>query len=66
MSLSTTFLNAGTILGIIIGKLVLDLYANNFQLLMTIFGAAGVASALIALLLARDPTKTQLPSQSIA
>jgi DHA1 family inner membrane transport protein len=66
VSVNSTFGSIGGVLGLVLGGLVLNLYANNFQLLMTVFGAAGVASALIVFLLARDPTKTQLPSQSIA
>lgn len=66
MSVNQTFLFFGSILGLTIGGLVLNLYANNFQLLMTIFGASGVAVASVVLLLARDPTKTQPPSQSTA
>jgi hypothetical protein len=40
-----------------IGGLVLNLYANNFRLLMTIFGASGIALAPIVLLLTKDPTR---------
>jgi DHA1 family inner membrane transport protein len=62
MSMNALFGGIGSVLGFIIGGLVLNLYANNFQLLMTIFGAGGVATASVVLLLARDPTKTQPPS----
>jgi len=61
MSLSTSFQNAGLIVGLTISGLVLNLYANNFQILYAIFGAAGVASAAVVFLFARDPCKNQLP-----
>ncbi len=59
MSMHTTFDYVGTVLGMTIGTFVLNLYANNFQLLMTIFGASGMASAPLLQLLARDPGKNQ-------
>jgi hypothetical protein len=52
-------LKNGVILGLTFGGLVLNLYANNFQMLMTIFGAAGIALAPLVFLLTRDPTKAQ-------
>jgi predicted MFS family arabinose efflux permease len=55
MSINSTFQNTGTILGLIIGGLVLNIYHNDFQLLMTIFGTLGIASAPIIFLLAKDP-----------
>lgn len=66
MSVHETFHYIGAILGITIGGLVLNLYANNFYLLMTILGSAGLASGVILLLFATDPCKTQLPNQSTA
>ena len=57
MSVNGTFQAAGQILGVIIGGLVLNIYSNNFHLLMTIFGSASIAAAAIILLLARDPNK---------
>ena len=64
MSLHTTFDYVGTVLGIAIGSLVLNLYANNFQLLMSIFGVSGMASAPLLLLFARDPSKSQSPVET--
>ncbi|MGA2385739.1 MAG: MFS transporter [Candidatus Bathyarchaeia archaeon] len=58
MSINLTFQNAGLILGLIIGGLVLNLDHNNFQLLMTIFGALGATAGAIVLLLAKDTCKT--------
>ncbi len=55
MSINSIFQNTGTILGLIIGGLVLNIYYNDFQLLMTIFGTLGIASAPIIFLLAKDP-----------
>jgi DHA1 family purine base/nucleoside efflux pump-like MFS transporter len=63
MSVSSTFGHIGGIMGVAVGGLVLNLYANNFQILMPIFGASSVACAAILLLLARDPCKTAPPSQ---
>jgi len=57
MSINSTFQNTGSILGLIIGALVLNIYHNDFLLLMTIFGTLGIASAPIILFLARDPSK---------
>jgi predicted MFS family arabinose efflux permease len=64
MSVHQTFGSIGSVLGLTIGSLVLNLYTNNFQLLMTIFGISGVAAALIILLFAKDPSKTQLTNQN--
>jgi len=58
MSVNTAISSIGWIVAIIIGGLVLNLYLNNFHLLMTILGAGGVASGLI-FLLAKDPCKTR-------
>lgn len=66
MSISMTFGGFGGVLSFIIGGLVLNLYANSFQLLMIIFGASGVASGLVVLLFAKDPSKTRLPTQDTA
>jgi predicted MFS family arabinose efflux permease len=59
MSLNTSFQNIGSIVGLIISGLVLNFYANNFQVLYTIFGICGVASAATILLSAKDPCKNQ-------
>jgi DHA1 family putative efflux transporter-like MFS transporter len=61
MSLNTSFQNIGIIVGLTVSGLVLNLYANNFQILFTIFGTAGVASAAVVFLFAKDPCKNQLP-----
>lgn len=58
MSVNETFQALGIILGTIIGGSVLNVLqpqASNFQLLMTILGAGGIASGVIILLLAKDP-----------
>jgi predicted MFS family arabinose efflux permease len=62
MSTNSTFRAAGAILGIAIGGIVLNLYENNFQLLMTVFGASGIALAAVIFLFAKDPSKTQTAS----
>jgi len=55
MSVNSTFQHAGQILGTIIGGSILNIYSNNFHILMPIFGAANIASAVVILLLAKDP-----------
>jgi MFS transporter, DHA1 family, inner membrane transport protein len=57
MSVNETFQALGIILGTIIGGSVLNILqpqASNFQLLMTILGAGGIASGVIILLFAKD------------
>jgi DHA1 family putative efflux transporter-like MFS transporter len=61
MSLNISFRYIGLIVGLIISGLLLNLYANNFQILYVMFGVAAVASAAVVFLFAKDPTKTQLP-----
>jgi DHA1 family multidrug resistance protein-like MFS transporter len=58
MSIASSFDNAGTVIGVIIGGLVLNLYANNFHLLMVILGALGASAAAVLLFFAKDPCKT--------
>jgi hypothetical protein len=58
MSLNQTFRHTGNILGLAIGGLLLNLVPNNFQILMTFFGASTVVMALIIFGLAKEPTKT--------
>lgn len=61
VSLNNAFHNIGLIVGLSISGLVLNLYANNFQILYTIFGATAVASAAVVFLFAKDPCKNPLP-----
>jgi MFS transporter, DHA1 family, inner membrane transport protein len=60
MSVNGTFQSAGQILGVIVGGLVLNIYVNNFHLLMTIFGSASIAAAAMILLWAKDPSKRDI------
>jgi predicted MFS family arabinose efflux permease len=62
VSLNTSFRYIGSIVGLSISGLVLNLYLNNFQILYPMFGAAGEASAAVVFFLAKDPCKPQLPS----
>jgi MFS family permease len=55
MSVNHVFNNVGTIIAIAIGGIVLNFYSNNFQLLMTILGVAGISEGMILILLAKDP-----------
>ena len=54
MSLNSSFRSIGFILGLTVSGVLLNLYANNFQILYVMFGAAGVASATVVFLLAKD------------
>jgi MFS family permease len=58
MSVQGMFRNIGLILGIVISGILLDIYLNNFYLLMVIYGICGIAAAPI-LLLAKDSCKTE-------
>jgi predicted MFS family arabinose efflux permease len=60
VSLNASFRYIGSIVGLSISGLVLNLYANNFQILYPMFGAAGVASAAVVFLFAKDPCKNPL------
>ena len=55
MSINVSFANFGIVLGIIIGGLVLNLFCDNFHLLMVLLGALGASAAAILLFFARDP-----------
>jgi MFS family permease len=61
MSLNQSFQSIGGIVGLIISGLLLNLYANNFQIIYAMFGVCGVASAAVVFLFAKDPCKNQLP-----
>ncbi len=66
MSISRAFAGLGAVLSFTIGGLVLNLSANNFQLLMTIIGASGVTLAIVLLLFSRDtPKKLQHTKNSV-
>jgi len=53
VSVQTMFRNIGLMLGRVISGTLLDIYLNNFYLLMVIYGICGIVAALI-LLLAKD------------
>lgn len=57
MAIASSFDNSGTVLGVIIGGLVLNLYANNFHFVMVIIGALGASAAAVLLFFAKDPCK---------
>ncbi len=63
MSLNQSFQSIGAIVGLTISGLMLNLYANNFQILYTMFGVSGVASAAVVFALAKDTVKPQSASQ---
>ena len=58
MSLSGVFASVGTSIGVSVGGLALS--QSGFQLLGILFGVFGVISALIILVLAKDPCKEGL------
>jgi MFS family permease len=57
MSLNSSFRSVGFIVGLMISGLLLNLYADNFQILYAMYGGAGVASAVIVFLFAKDEAK---------
>ncbi len=57
VSTNNTFRATGTILGVGIGGLVLNIFTNNFQLLMGIFSGSAIAGAVIMLLCIKDPCR---------
>jgi len=57
MSLNASSQNIGLIIGLIVSGLVLNFYDNNFQILYTLFGMCGVASAVVVFLFVKDPCK---------
>jgi len=57
MSLNQSFRSLGLILGISISGLVLNLYSNNFYIIMVMFGVAAIAAAAILFLFAKDLAK---------
>ena len=59
MSINGSFRYIGGILGVAIGGLVLNNFANNFQILMPILGASNIALVPLIIFLAKDPTKLQ-------
>jgi MFS family permease len=60
LSINQTFTSTGTILAVIIGGTVLNLFNNNFQILMTILGVAGISGGIIVFVLAKDPCARSL------
>ncbi len=56
MSIANSFDNAGTILGLSVAGLVLNLYAS-FHLVYVIFGVVGLATVPVLFFFAKDPCK---------
>ena len=59
MSLNASFRSIGLIVGLVLSGLLLNLYANNFRILYAMFGIAGVTSAVVVFLFAKDIVKSQ-------
>jgi DHA1 family inner membrane transport protein len=55
MSIAASFDNTGVAIGVIIGGIVLNLFANNFHLLMVILGALAASAAAVLFFFAKDP-----------
>ena len=60
VSIGTSFHYVGYILALTISGLLLDVYANNFQIVYTMFGVAAISSAAVLFLLAKDPCIEQV------
>jgi predicted MFS family arabinose efflux permease len=59
MSITHSFRALGVIAGLLLSSFILAAFSNNYQILMVLFGAAAVISALIVLALTKDPCKKQ-------
>ena len=57
MSINQSFRYLGTVIGLSLGGFVLNFFANNYQLLLGIFGISGIICAAFVLLLAKEPCK---------
>ena len=55
VSVDSVFRSIGLVVGVAVGGLVLNLFSNNFQLLMAIYGFCGIVSVPILLFVAKDP-----------
>ena len=58
VSMNSVFRSIGLVLGVAVGGIILNLFSNNFQLLMAIFGFSGIVSIPILLFIAKDPCST--------
>jgi len=65
MSLNQSFRSLGLMIGISISGLLLNLYANNFHIIMVMFGAAALVAAAVLFLFAKDPTENQIPPTAL-
>jgi predicted MFS family arabinose efflux permease len=59
MSINSSFRSFGFIVGLTLSGLLLNIYANNFQILYTMFGGAAIASSAVVFLFAKDSIKPQ-------
>jgi predicted MFS family arabinose efflux permease len=62
VSINSAFNNAGYIVGVLLGGLVLTLLHNNFQLLMILYGCIGAVAAPVVLFFATDPSIKETPT----
>ena len=60
MSINSSFRSLGFIVGLTLSGLLLNLYANNFQILYAMFGGAAIASAVVVFMFAKDSIKPQI------
>ena len=55
VSLNQSIRYLGAIIGLSLGGLILNTFADNYSILMVVYGAANLALAVIVLLAAKDP-----------
>ena len=61
LSITTSFHYVGYILALSISGLLLNVYANNFQIIYTMFAGAAISSAAVLFFFAKDPCINQVP-----
>jgi MFS family permease len=64
VSINASFHYVGYILALTISGFLLNLYANNFQIIYTMFGVAAVSTAVVLFLFAKDPCIKQVLSSA--
>jgi DHA1 family inner membrane transport protein len=61
VSINSSFHYFGYILALTISGFLLNLFANNFQIIYTMFGVIAISSAAVLFLFAKDPCIKQVP-----
>lgn len=60
ISINQTFRYFGAIIGLSVSGLLLNIFLNNYQLLMLVYGSANIVLAVVVLLMAKDPCRNLL------